>query len=349
MSTKPNACLPNGSTRGRRPGSTNERGVSFLWFTLFLLFSLGFIALGIDVAKLTATRTQLQNAADAAALAAASAVNPQTGQLDVRVATTRAMETGSLNRAYILNPEATVVLPSDVTFPTPNSVEVAVNRSGSESMVTHIAQVIGIPALQVKATAVALAETSSAVPCVLPIGVVLTPGEAFDPGCGNHYTLKYGPGSGSRGNYGYINLDRCPDSPCQQPGSNPNQIACLIENGYCCGMKAGDLVTTAPGNKGPALDGIDSRFQQDSDSREDICYSEYHGNGKRVVTVPVLATLPAGVGTTSVSGFASFFLQSRPDNKSGGLTGEFIYISTAGSGGGKPIGGAVTYSAHLVK
>ena len=67
------------------------------------------------------------------------------------------------------------------------------------------------------------------------------------------------------------------------------------------------------------------------------------------MTVPVLSSLPPGAGTTSVKGFASFFLRSRPDAKNGGLDGEFVYISTAGSGGGKPTGGAVTYSAHLVR
>ena len=91
----------------------------------------------------------------------------------------------------------------------------------------------------------------------------------------------------------------------------------------------------------------DSRI--DSDPRENIWYSDYHGNGQRVVTVPVLASLPNGAGSATVQGFASFFLKARPDQKNGDLVGEFIYISTAGVGGGKPGAGAITYSAHLVR
>ena len=333
----------------RHPGLADERGVSFIWFALFLLFSLAFIALGIDVAKLAATRTQLQNAADAAALAAASAVDPRTGQIDHDIATARAQETGSLNRAYILNPEAASVLASDVVMLTPSSVQVTVKRIGGESVVMHIAQVIGIKSLEVRATAVAMAETSSSVQCLLPIGVLLTPGDVFDPGCNVHYTLKYGPGSGSRGNYGYLALPNCASSECQQPPGNPHQLACLIKNGYCCGLKAGDPVDTAPGNKAPAITGIDDRFDLDTDSRENICYSDYRGNGKRVVTVPVISSVPNGAGTTTITGFASFFLQQRADKKDGTIEGEFIYISSSGSGGGTPTHGAVSYSAHLVR
>jgi uncharacterized membrane protein len=63
----------------RRP--RNERGVVFLWVALFLTLILGFVALSIDIAKLMTARSQLQNAADAAALAGASAIDPATGAI----------------------------------------------------------------------------------------------------------------------------------------------------------------------------------------------------------------------------------------------------------------------------
>ena len=331
------------------PAQRGDRGFTIFWFAVFLVLSLGFIALAVDVAKLTATRTQLQNAADAAALAGASAVDSNTGQLNFRTAVARAQETGSLNKAFVLSPENIVVDASQVVLQDPNTIQVTVNRAGGNSIVTHFAQVLGVPALQVRATAVARAEPSSSIQCVLPIGVVLSPGESFSPGCGNNYTLKNGPGKGSRGNYGYLALPECPGSNCDMSPGSPHQIACQISSGYCCGMAIGDLVNTAPGTKAPALDGIDSRFANDSDPRENICYSDYNGNGKRIVTVPVLESLPNGAGSATVQGFASFFLRARPDQKNGELVGEFIYISTAGVGGGKPSAGAVTYSAHLVR
>lgn len=329
--------------------AADERGVSLLWFALFLLLSLGFIALGIDIAKLAATRTQLQNAADGAALAAASAVNPATGHLDHDNAVARAIETGSLNKAFILKPEPVTVASDDVVFPDANTVQVTVGRSGAESIVAQVAQVLGIPALQVHATAVARAETSSSVQCILPIGITLEAGENFTPDCNVPYPLKLGPGNGYRGNYGYLSLPKCADGPCQQPGNNPNQIACLIAKGFCCGMSVGDNVTTAPGTKTPAMDGIDDRFAADTDRRENICNGDYHGNGSRIVTLPVLNFVPNGAGNATVRGFASFFLRNKVDPSTGALTGEFIYVSSAGTGGGKPVQGAVSYSAHLVR
>lgn len=331
------------------PAQRGDRGFTIFWFAVFLVLSLGFIALAVDVAKLTATRTQLQNAADAAALAGASAVDFNTGHLNFPTAVARAQETGSLNKAFVLNPENVIVDASQVVLQDPNTIRVTVNRSGGSSIVSHFAQVLGLPVLEVHATAVARAETSSSVQCVLPIGVVAAPGESFYPGCGNSYTLKYGPGTGSRGNYGYLALAVCPGSDCDMTPGNPHQIACQIRSGYCCGMSVGDVVNTAPGTKTPAVDGIDFRFDNDSDRRENICYSDYNGNGLRIVTVPVLASFPNGSGGATVQGFASFFLKTRADQKNGNLVGEFIYISTAGVGGGKPGAGAITYSAHLIR
>jgi len=51
---------------------------------------IGFGSLSVDVAKLATTRTQLQNAADAAALAGASALDPATGVIQQATAIARA-------------------------------------------------------------------------------------------------------------------------------------------------------------------------------------------------------------------------------------------------------------------
>ena len=63
------------------PSRRNERGVVIIWTALFLIMMLGFVAIGIDVAKVMATQSELQNAADAAALAGASAIDGSTGTL----------------------------------------------------------------------------------------------------------------------------------------------------------------------------------------------------------------------------------------------------------------------------
>ena len=138
-----------------------ERGVVIIWTAFFLLFMLGFVALGIDVAKLMATRTQLQNAADAAALAGASAVDLVTGQVRPDSAVIRAQDTASRNKAFVVGPVPITLLGGDVSVnPNTNEVKVTVRRSSATdgSMVTHVAQVLGITSMDVSATATAKAE-----------------------------------------------------------------------------------------------------------------------------------------------------------------------------------------------
>src|SRR5262245_45700588 len=103
-----------------------ERGAIIIWFALFMLVTLGFIALGIDVAKLSTARTQLQNAADAAALAGASAIDPTTGIMDQPLAVARAQATGSQNKAFINDSQPVIVNSADVSFPGENRVSVLV-------------------------------------------------------------------------------------------------------------------------------------------------------------------------------------------------------------------------------
>ena len=107
---------------------SRERGVVIIWIAFFMLTMLGFVALGIDVAKVMATRTELQNAADAAALAGASAVNPKTGVLQQDVAIGRAQTTSAQNKAFVNEPLPVQLLGADVSFPTPTQCTVVVRR-----------------------------------------------------------------------------------------------------------------------------------------------------------------------------------------------------------------------------
>src|SRR5512144_169432 len=98
--------------------------------------------MAIDVAKVMATRTELQNAADAAALAGASASDPVSGVIQQDVAVGRAQNTTASNKAFVNEPLPVQLLGTDVAFPTPQQCQVTVRRqagAGGE-MVTHVAQ-----------------------------------------------------------------------------------------------------------------------------------------------------------------------------------------------------------------
>lgn len=328
-----------------------QRGAVLVWYALFMVLMLGFIGLGVDVAKLATTRTQLQNAADAAALAAVSAIDSEKGEIDRDLAVSRAQFTASQNKAFVDEPEPVVVNPADVTFPSSTRVRVKVRREGGTSMVTHIAGVLGIPGLEVSASATAMAEITGSVPCgLVPLGI--TPPVSvgnLKAGCSPGYVLKDGGGPITSGNHGAVNFPPCPAGACA--GQDPTARSawrCQVENGYCCTVSIGQVVDTRPGNTTGALkDAVNTRFNADTDQRQNICYSEYTGNGRRVLFAPVTTTPGSGHSTVRVEGFAAFFLKNRPQNGNNDLLGEFIYTVIPGTGGGVGSGVAL-YSIRLI-
>jgi hypothetical protein len=326
-----------------------QRGVVMIWMAMFLLGILGFIALGIDTAKVAAARTQLQNAADAAALAGASALHPATGAMMPDTARARARAVALQNKAFADGPEPVQVLDSDIVVnAAERTVRVTVRRDGTigQRVVTHVAQVLGITELDMRADATAKAEPAGSVLCgIAPLFVSPPPGEDFLVGCSNTYTLKYGAQGGTTGNYGGLRLPACDNGPCAGMTPNgANTYRCLLENFYCCEIAIGEVLGTQPGNmSGPTRQGIIARFNQDSDRRENICHSDYAGNGARIITVPM--TTPAGGGHSdvTVTGFATFFLRRLPGHGNDSiLYAEFLYRSVPGGAGGPSSGTALT-------
>jgi len=338
------------SQHRRTSDRRRERGVVIIWTAFFLLMMLGFVAIGIDIAKLMATRTQLQNAADAAALAGASAVDGLTGAIAPDTATARAQAIAALNKAFVDAPEALVLSAADVVFPGNNRVQVTVRRDAASggSMVTHVAQVLGINSLDVKATAVAKADTAGGV-CekLVPLGAIEPPVGGFQVRCDTTYVLK--TNNPSYGNCQLLNFPECGEGPCQGMNGGGSEIRCLVSNGYGCCVTIGDMIDTQPGNKfGPFMQGLNDRWDCDTDKRTGICFTDYHGNGNRVVNVPIIKSFDVmGMKPVRIEGFAAFFLKDPPQAAS--ISGQFLHpvsVGTAGPGGST---GMVTYVIRLVK
>src|SRR6266568_1897027 len=93
-------------------GSRSQRGAIIIWLALFLLVLIGVTSLGVDMAKVMAAHTQLQNAADAAALAGASAIDPGTGKISPDTAIVRAQSIASYNEAFVDGMEPVLLDPS---------------------------------------------------------------------------------------------------------------------------------------------------------------------------------------------------------------------------------------------
>ena len=320
----------------------NERGVVIIWTAFFMLMMLGFVALGIDVAKVMATRTELQNAADGAALAGASALDLTTGQLRPDSATMRAQWTSAQNKAFVDAPVSVTLLAGDVQVdPVANTVKVTVRRSpGTDgSMITHVAQVLGIPNVEVNATATAQAQrTCEACEKMVPMGAVPPPNQGnFMVGCANRYLLKSAGGGSSQvapGNYLALSFPECDEGPCAGMSSTGGAtFRCLLEHGYGCCITIGQVIQTEPGTMtGPTRQGLNGRFNLDTDQRENICHSQYAGNGARMVNVPIITPIGNGRTNVTVTGLAAFFLRERVPG-SGDVWAEFIHDVVPGTGG----------------
>jgi len=147
---------------------------------------------------------------------------------------------------------------------------------------------------------------------LVPLAVRPDPGPEFVVGC-TEYVLKYGGGAGTQGSYGSLDLPDCADDPCGSGGAT--RYRCDLVNGYPCCVDSGQCIPSAAGNLvGPTAQSIAYRFAADTDSREGICFAQYNGNGRRIITV--LMTGPPQAGGASpcyvVLRYGQFFLTRIP-------------------------------------
>lgn len=110
----------------RRPKS-RERGSIMIMVAVSMVMIFAFAVLAIDISLVLLAKNQLQNAADAAALAAALELGQTMG--DQAAATNEAIEIAGLNRAVQTVQQPVVITAANVTFPTANRVRVETHRT----------------------------------------------------------------------------------------------------------------------------------------------------------------------------------------------------------------------------
>jgi hypothetical protein len=347
----------------KRETQRPDAGVAIIYVAVFLLVSLWFVSLAIDMGKLMATRTELQNAADAAALAGASAIDPETGQIVQDVARARAAAAAAANKAFEQIPTpVTIDQQLDVDFPAERQVRVRVHREAATGnpMITHFAQTVGLHSLNVRADATAEAKQLSSV-CegLAPFAPQEPPGGGqFSTECDSEYVLKEGAGNGQQGNFQLLRFPDCNEDDFT--GGGGAAIREYTKNGYQCCEEIGQWleVETKTGNTvGPLRQGLQDRFDQDGDHREGICFEEYLANqannpnfGKRVFLTPIIESFNVnGTSWVKIKGFAAFFLKERPGG--GGqlqITGQFIKYVAPGEFGTSETNSGV-YGVHLIE
>ncbi len=316
-----------------------EKGSILATSAIGMLSLLLAVGLGIDISRFYLTKTELQNAADAAALAAASALdasaNGITKAADRAVAS---MNKYDFNNTGVAFPRANVLFAKNLegTYmdeasakTTPANIRfVKVTTPQSPVGISFAASVLGT-SRNLTATATAGLSVPLNLFCNwLPVSVI-DYGTPMTPG--NTYTFRGAPSNSvSPGNYQILAV----------AGRGGKDVRTGLAAGVDKCAAPGEVyeIDTKPGQtSGPVRQGINTRFDDyqsshvnpadmppDTNIKENISYDQYKaGNpsqsprnpgvqGRRVVVIPIikLAEFDQGRNTVRFDRFGAFFLQT---------------------------------------
>ena len=280
---------------------SDERGMSMVFVSISFMSLFTATTLAIDVGMFMTARAQAQNAADAGALAGATALgfNSFTDRSATGPAVSSAVNTARANQVIGQPPS---VLPADVTFPVDpttgqsNLVQVTVYRTAERGnpLSTLIGWVFGVNTADVTATATAGAINANGMNCVLPFTIPdkwkessgsWSPASFFDPG-----DIYVPPTSKDPKPTGYTDADV--GLQLILKSSNGNKVAPSMYNAWdlpgstggddyrnniaACNpniVKIGDWMSPENGNMvGPTKDGTDTLMGSDSGAQwSDSC------------------------------------------------------------------------------
>jgi len=280
---------------------SGEDGQAFVLIALLMVVLMGFAALGVDVGSAYFTKEQLQNAADAAALAGAKDLsNPTIAEGTAVIYAGKNHMKATVNNIAELGDKVSAKAGYGGDL---NKIEVVCSRTVKYSF----AGALGFKQTDVSARAVASRVGSSSGisglrPWVLQNTYNYTYGLEFD--------LKQGGGGGSNGYYGIVSFG--------DQGGDANTYKGNITDGYDGTVKIGDIVNDANGNKN-VKKVINDLMTQSGDYDGD--YTKAQNGNSRVVLVAKIDS-----SSLKVIGFSAIYLKSV-DNK-GEITANFLYDTT---------------------
>jgi hypothetical protein len=326
------------------------------------------VGLGVDISRFYLAKTELQNAADAAALAGVSGLDSSAaGITEAADRAVEVMNSFNFNNQPVTFPRTNVLFSKnlDGTYISEASAQaspkdirfVQVTTPASAVPVSFAVSVLG-SSKNLTATATAGFSVPINEPCNwLPAFVLDDPANPIAPG--NLYTFRLPPGNHiSPGNYQLLSPE----------GPGGNDVRTGMANGVSICAKPGDSIPTKPGQTaGPVRQGINTRFDiyqgpvdpdtspPDTNVAPDLDYTGYRNGtrietpshagtaGRRIVIIPI-ATEPPGNGRDEIviNRFGVFFLQSPVGGGNGGdLKAEYVSDRVLiGGGGFDPNGGA---------
>ncbi len=261
---------------GARRRSRNQRGAIAILVGLSLAMLVGFVGLALDLGKLYVAKSELQNSADACALAASRDI---TGATPLSVSEAAGMAAGQLNmvlfqhEAVVLTPNHSVTYSDSLTDPFYDKstvsyplsaisyVKCSVTRSGIANwfiQVLNLLPGVNIGAATVSSVAVATttpAQTACAIPVFVCTPASASPSVASYP-VGQWLTSKVSSASNGTyggGNFGWANLN-----PGGKGGASA--LAAQLDGAGQCNLPAVGAQIGSPGNISSLADDWNSRF-----------------------------------------------------------------------------------------
>jgi Flp pilus assembly protein TadG len=317
---------PTRRTTDHRAACRGQAGQALPLICLFMVTLLGFAGVVIDLGDAYLQRQETQNVADAAALAGASAI--PTGTYD-----TAAQQMAAKND-----------IAGDgvaVAFNNTDTVTVTVTRTAP----TFFLRLFGVGSIPVSATAKATISVLSQVQGhVAPYAVTQ---QAYANGAGTTLFKESGPGV-----YGTVDLPATGNASggsCSgntNLGTPPNVSAELGDQlqsgslaiGGCLSVKSGasqpsgNVVNQLP----PANDAMGQDLQSIGNGQYQVIpqsWDDASGLPPRLLTVPIVQSLPGGNGNATITGFAWFYVTSAT-NQGNKLTvnGQWVSLEIPASG-----------------
>lgn len=316
--------------------------------SVFVIF--GFVALATDLGYMFRVKSELQNIADAAVLAGASAFIIGDQNAREQTATQRATHCASDNKA---GNEAAVI---DVLFPTPDQIRVVAHRTQAKGnpLALFFARILGFPTTDITADATvqvfSLGGAKGCRPWCVPDrwddangNGEWDEGELYDPR-ETGYTVEKDVGVQVTLKLGNANIPSQYRPCCYPPVNKGDPITGaaeyerLIAEGYEGLVEVGDELLLEPGDMvGPTKFGVQELIDQDPTAfwNEDINAVDHYpsdpktiGVSPRIVYISIYnPTDPPTSGRNSVfvNKLAAFFVDGVAPN--GDLIGRFV-IST---------------------
>lgn len=258
----------------------NDRGNAIIFLAISIAVLLGFAALAVDVGLMTYHKSKLQNAVDAAALAAAHEI-PESTTLGESVAkeylSNNGEDVGSLVSHNIYFEESDQKIVVEATY----------------KVDFFFARVMGKDSANVSVRAAATNKPASdEVGGLRPFGVVWNKGTLFEEG--KPLVLKIGSGDPDEtygpGNFGPVGLD----------GPGGKVYSDTILHGSDSSYSIDDKVDTETGNMiGPTLKALDDL--------KAAVEAKYGPGSPVIIYVPLVNTMDvSGTKPVTITGFASF-------------------------------------------